>query len=773
MTLFSTQGNPGYGWRIYQLPATDKLNMRFVNADGPTNSFDSSSNYNDGEWHRLFAVVSNDSFKLYIDGQLDVFDNAGGVIGDNNYPLIIGGFSSTGSRWIGQLQELTILDVPVDEAFIERDYNGGIGWFAAWDGNYVSSSSSSSSSVSNSSSSSSSSVSNSSSSSSSSSSTINQSTSSQSSESSSSTHALETSSSTSISSSSSSSSSPSTHALETSSSTSLSSPSSSSSSSSSSISNSSSSSSTSNSLSSSSISFDGIYFYDDFEGDLSKWTVSGGTPTIETDPDDGGNNALYLNANAEGITHTLSTALGSGEFEVRYRHRQNDGDGGGYVTLFDTSNAIIEELYFRNDSNGLVHYNGSGYDVIASVSWTTWYDIRVYDFDFVGNTYRISVDGVEKGQWNFRANGSADDFKKITINQNNASPLYVDDVYITPEVSSSSSSSSSSTSVSFSSSSSSTSYSSSSSSSSTSYSSSSSSSSISSSSSTSNSSSSLSSSTSNSSSSLSHTWSANNGTLADQDSNLVAYWAGEDLTDAVGSHTLTNNGSATFTSGKYNDAFTLNGSTQYMSAADSLDWDFGTGNFTISTWLKTDESGVYNKFVVASRTDYDEGSGWALQVANPSTEGHVWFTCNGLTGASSLGFDSGVAVNDNLYHHVLISRISNTFYLYIDGVEVDTASNSNTIGNDGELRIGATLDGNSNRYFDDQIDEVAIWKGYGADSNFASALYNSNVGAFYGSTYSSSSSSMSNSSSSSSSSLSNSSSESSSSSKSSSSSSSP
>ncbi len=72
--------------------------------------------------------------------------------------------------------------------------------------------------------------------------------------------------------------------------------------------------------------------------------------------------------------------------------------------------------------------------------------------------------------------------------------------------------------------------------------------------------------------------------------NLVGYWKMDEssgnATDSSGNgNTGTNTNTATYTTGKFANAGTFNGTNQYFSAADASSLDI-TGNLTVSAWLK-------------------------------------------------------------------------------------------------------------------------------------------------------------------------------------------
>jgi hypothetical protein len=72
------------------------------------------------------------------------------------------------------------------------------------------------------------------------------------------------------------------------------------------------------------------------------------------------------------------------------------------------------------------------------------------------------------------------------------------------------------------------------------------------------------------------------------DANLQGFWRGEDVNDlSPNGYTLTNNNSVTFTAGKWGNAFTLNGSNQYLSIADANCANLEiSGSCTALVWFK-------------------------------------------------------------------------------------------------------------------------------------------------------------------------------------------
>jgi len=224
------------------------------------------------------------------------------------------------------------------------------------------------------------------------------------------------------------------------------------------------------------------------------------------------------------------------------------------------------------------------------------------------------------------------------------------------------------------------------------------------------------------------TWSANNATLSAQDGSLVAYWALEDTSDSKGSNTLTNTGSATFSSGKNNNALDNSGLAKYLSASHVTDFNFSTDSFTINVWHSPASGVTYDRILGKGNANL---TGWLVAMSASSNEIFVGFgngsswVC-GLTSTTQLTDTSG-------YYMITIVREgegTNETKLYINGgLETSATYSGSTADTSNDLFIGHWEADTS--YCSGQTDEVSIWNGYGADTSFVSALYNSGTGAFY------------------------------------------
>ena len=126
--------------------------------------------------------------------------------------------------------------------------------------------------------------------------------------------------------------------------------------------------------------------------------------------------------------------------------------------------------------------------------------------------------------------------------------------------------------------------------------------------------------------------------------------------------------------------------------------DFGTGDFTIEAWVNPDLLSGYNS-IIADDT-YSSGStpnAWCLYLDGTSLDG--W------KGGSSIL--TGGTLKVGQWHHVAWTRSSGTMYLFLDGVQVATASDSTSF-NYGDIIVGSNV---GNYHIEGYLSNVRIVKG--------------------------------------------------------------
>lgn len=214
---------------------------------------------------------------------------------------------------------------------------------------------------------------------------------------------------------------------------------------------------------------------------------------------------------------------------------------------------------------------------------------------------------------------------------------------------------------------------------------------------------------------------------------MTAYWTFDSSYDpAVGIYSMFNIGAPTYTTGKYGNALTLNGSSALgVVSTDAL---MPTGDFHIHMCIKTTNKSD-SWYVFQSHSKQNNLAGFFIQVAKSS--GYVQF-CVGNNTAQSYGESQGfrsiiapVDVADGEYHTIDVAYRNNYAQMYIDGKNEASgyvitpvyAAPSQTY-----IRIGcACFSGTNSNFFPGQIDDLFLVNGYALDENTVRTLHKSNI----------------------------------------------
>lgn len=213
---------------------------------------------------------------------------------------------------------------------------------------------------------------------------------------------------------------------------------------------------------------------------------------------------------------------------------------------------------------------------------------------------------------------------------------------------------------------------------------------------------------------------------------LVAWWKFENNTsDSTGANPGIIGGSPSYVSGKFGQAISLDGDDYVDCGKPSL-LDFGAGNWTISAWIKTTQSGTDDEnepnrgTVFANGGDEAGGIRYTLAV-NEGQSGMITLTTD--DDLSKVQAISTTVVNDGAWHHVVGMRNEKTLGVYVDGVLERTENLPTGYDLSGASRQNAYIgviadyrDGSLYKYFVGLIDEVCIFA-CALDANSVSALY--------------------------------------------------
>lgn len=155
-------------------------------------------------------------------------------------------------------------------------------------------------------------------------------------------------------------------------------------------------------------------------------------------------------------------------------------------------------------------------------------------------------------------------------------------------------------------------------------------------------------------------------------------------------------------------ALDLPGTQDLMEVRDPVDGrlDFGTGDFTVSVWIKTTQAMNAPDIVVKWPSNLNmtgPRAGWALTLP----QGALLF--KGFSeGTNQIGV-AGPTVNDGQWHHVVGLRSDGDLVLWVDGNQVGTrATTLGNLSNTAPLWVGG-FGTSTDLNFNGQIDDVRLY----------------------------------------------------------------
>ena len=196
-----------------------------------------------------------------------------------------------------------------------------------------------------------------------------------------------------------------------------------------------------------------------------------------------------------------------------------------------------------------------------------------------------------------------------------------------------------------------------------------------------------------------------------------------DIKGSGTNHSISNSSSTTSTSRSkfYGTAIATDGGSQHFVVADSSDFEFGSGEFTIEYWINAED--VANDGLAA----------WLMKGTNSSNNSFDWraysssdgsnrnIYCDFMTsdGAKYMGENVNNMPNDEWVHFAVVrDNTDNKFYLYKNGVKIDDASVASGATIDDDYSDGLTwgyfnaISGSNHYGFEGWVNDIRIYKGF-------------------------------------------------------------
>jgi len=205
---------------------------------------------------------------------------------------------------------------------------------------------------------------------------------------------------------------------------------------------------------------------------------------------------------------------------------------------------------------------------------------------------------------------------------------------------------------------------------------------------------------------------------------LISYYkldeSSGNAADSVGSNTLTNTGTATYSTAKINNGVSLNGSTQYLVKTSPTGMPTAGGARSVSAWIKPS---AWTGDIV--QWGDNTGSGKLFELYTYSNNNITADVSGGTASFTVSTMSAGT-----WYHIVLTYPGSGTTWtLYFNGSSQTATGGTPNTDTAASLCIGRNYEvGVGN--FSGMIDEVGIWS-RALTSTEVSQLYNSGTGRQY------------------------------------------
>lgn len=158
----------------------------------------------------------------------------------------------------------------------------------------------------------------------------------------------------------------------------------------------------------------------------------------------------------------------------------------------------------------------------------------------------------------------------------------------------------------------------------------------------------------------------------------------------------------------------FDGNGDYLTTSSNAAFNFGTGDFTVETWVRLNATDGYNTFASylnAGGTVTGTNMGWVLEYYTG-----LGFRFFFYSGATPYIASNSASPSVNTWYHLAAVRNSGTMTLYVDGVGGTGASANYTINNPASVslnigRLFASGSSTDTRFVNGYIDELRITKG--------------------------------------------------------------
>lgn len=154
----------------------------------------------------------------------------------------------------------------------------------------------------------------------------------------------------------------------------------------------------------------------------------------------------------------------------------------------------------------------------------------------------------------------------------------------------------------------------------------------------------------------------------------------------------------------------FDGTNDRVSFADSVDFTFGSGDFTVECWARPSDNG--RRYVLSQANSYSGFYSVQIERANGIDKYGRWAVTDGSTTRG--GTSANNTFLQDAWSHLAISRVGDDIYRCINGSAATFSTTAFTLmDSTGPFTIGAYYDADSAYQWKGWIDQVRVTKGVG------------------------------------------------------------
>ncbi len=154
-----------------------------------------------------------------------------------------------------------------------------------------------------------------------------------------------------------------------------------------------------------------------------------------------------------------------------------------------------------------------------------------------------------------------------------------------------------------------------------------------------------------------------------------------------------------------NNALSFDGDDDFVDFGDVEELNFGTSDFTMECWLRTNVSNEISAIIVKDPECTLQVRYWNLLINDGRA---VWEI--GIPGQNEM-VESTTTINDNFWHHVAAVRKADSILVYVDGVLEDLVTTGSVfdLTNDAPVELGTNAACFDYQNYKGSMDELRFW----------------------------------------------------------------